>query len=158
MSLTIKLPEDKTKKEYSLFVNSKIIYLNKIQDMGTLIIAEGCGVAFYSASNSRRAIVFSELNDNNSYIPLLEGNLPYFKEKVKVIYKARGRKIELLKFMCFNLEQKYGDRVYELGVDYWLMISSFIDSYNKKGSNKRQLFLLTDKYMKKLSEKKNENI
>lgn len=160
MSLTVKLPDKKKKAEYSLFVNSKIIYLKTFNDLGTFLMCKGCGIAFYSASNSRRAIVFSEITEENKYIPLLEGNIPYIKQPVRILYKARGRKVDLLKFMVYNLEKKYGDEVYELGEIYWLKLSSFIDSVrkNKKTSNsyKRQVYLITEKYLKK--EKADESI
>ena len=153
MSLTVKLPDRKKKDEYSLYVSSKITYLKSFKDLGTLIICEGSGIAFYSASNSRRAIVFTEINEECKEIPLLEGMLPYIKEPVRILYKAKGRKVDLLKFMVYNLEKKYGDKVYELGLIYWLELSSFIDSVRKtkkvSGSYKRQVYLITDKYLDK---------
>lgn len=153
MSLTVKLPDKKKKDEYSLYVSSKITYLKSFNDLGTLIICEGSGIAFYSASNSRRAIVFTEINDECKEIPLLEGTLPYIKEPVRILYKAKGRKVDLLKFMVYNLEKKYGDTVYELGLIYWLELASFIDSVRRtkgmSGSYKRQVYLITDKYLEK---------
>lgn len=153
MSLTVKLPDKKKKDEYSLYVSSKITYLKSFKDLGTLIICEGSGIAFYSASNSRRAIVFTEINDECKEIPLLKGTLPYIKEPVRILYKAKGRKVDLLKFMVYNLEKKYGDIVYELGLIYWLELASFIDSVKKtkgkSGSYKRQVYLITDKHLEK---------
>lgn len=155
MALSVKLPPYDLKKEYSLFIKSKIIYLNKVNEFGTLVICEGCGIAFYSASNSRRALIFAELSENDYSIPLQEGKLPYFKQNVRVLYKASGRKIDLLKFMCYNLEKKYGNKIYELGTVYWLTLGSFIDSirplkkHTGKNSNKRQIYMITDKFIKK---------
>lgn len=161
MALTIKLPPEDKKEEYSLYVNCKIKTINKDNILGTLITCEGCGVAFYSATNSRRAIIFCELSEPDFGIPLLEGRIPYFKQNIRILYKARGRRIELLKFMCHNLEKKYGTKIYELGLPYWLMLGSFIDSYspkkNKSGkpvSNKRQLYMLTEKYIRIKESKK----
>lgn len=160
MPLTVKLPEKKKKEEYSLYVNAKITYKKTFDELGTLIISEGSGIAFYSASNSRRAIVFSEITDTSSPLPLLEGNLPYFKEKVKIIYKAKGRKIDLLKFMVYNLEKRYGKEIYILGEIYWLTVASFIDSLKPHAkqpvSYKRQIYMITDKYLKK--GKRNEDL
>lgn len=149
MPLTVKLPCKERKEEYSLFVNSKINFIHKDQKLGTLLLCEGCGVAFYSASNARRAIIFSELSENDFGLPLQEGNIPYFKQPVRILYKAKGRKIDLLKFMCHNLEEKYGSKIYKLGDIYWLTLGSYIDSlYGKHtGSNKRELYLLTEKHL-----------
>ncbi|WP_149554542.1 hypothetical protein [Treponema pectinovorum] len=150
MSLTVKLPGKEQKEEYSLFVSSKITYLHKDIKYGTLIICEGCGVAFYSASNSRRAVIFSELSERNFGIPLQEGNIPYFKEPIRVLYKAKGKRIDILKFVCYNLEKKYGKAVYDLGSVYWFTLGSYIDSLTKRTLNKeknnRQIYQLTDSY------------
>lgn len=160
MSLTVKLPDNKTKEEYSLFVSTKITYKKTFADLGTLIICEGCGIAFYSASNSRRAVVFTEIKEKDPKFPVLEGKLPYIKQPVRIIYKARGRKVDLLKFMIYNLEKKYGNRIYGMGDIYWLKLSSFIDSIKKKskrkGSYRREVFMITEQFLKK--ENKDENI
>ena len=83
----------------------------------------------------------------------MEGTLPYIKEPVRILYKAKGRKVDLLKFIVYNLEKKYGDTVYELGLIYWLELASFIDSVRRtkgiSGSYKRQVYLITDKYLEK---------
>ncbi len=162
MPLTVKLPCKDQKDEYSLFVSSKILLLHKNKIYGTLITCKGCGVAFYSASNSRRAIIFSDIEENDYKIPLQKGNLPYFKEPVRIIYKARGRRIDLLKFLCYNLEKRYGKKVYELGVVYWLTLGSYIDSITKNNLNKeknnRQIYQITEKYCKQKWGRKNENI
>ena len=160
MSITIKLTDKKKKEEYSLYVSTKITYKKTFSDLGTLIISEGSGIAFYSASNSRRAIVYSEITERGSTLPLLEGTLPYIKQPVRIIYKAKGRKVDLLKFMVYNLEKKYGDSIYSLGDVYWLKLASFIDSVRKPkgktGSYKRQIYMITEQYIKK--GKKDENL
>ena len=150
MALTVKLPAKKQKREYSLYVNSEISYIHKDKELGTLICCKGSGVAFYSASNSRRAFIFSELSKKDCKIPLQEGKLPYFKEPVRILYRARGRRIDLLKFMCHNLESRYGKKIYRLSTAYWLTLGSYVDSLNgsKTGSKKRILYLITDKYFK----------
>lgn len=162
MGLTVKLPVKNNRDVFSLYVKGKIKELYKDEKLGTLIKCEGCGIAFYSASNSRRAIVFSEINEKPLF-PCYEGNIPYFKEKVRVIYKGTGRKIELLKFMCYNLEKKYGMQIYELGSIYWLTLSSYIDSMEKpknklkKYSNKRFIYTYTDRFIKRRNAK-NESL
>lgn len=150
MPLTIKIPTGKEKKEYSLYVNGKITYKHTEPTWGTLLVIKGSGIAFYSASNSRRAIIFQELSENSFLIPLEEGNLPYIKQKVRVLYKAKGRKVDLLKFLIYQLEIKYKDDIYELGTLYWLYLGSYIDSISNKknGSKKRQIFTITEKYIK----------
>lgn len=156
MPITVKIPTGKEKSEYSLFVNGKIVSMVSDKQLGTLLEVEGCGVAFYSASNSRRAIIFQENSEDDFGIPLEEGNIPYFKQRVRVIYKAKGRKVDMLKFMCHNLERKYDKEMYGFGIKYWLLLASYIDSYvphrNKKNGNKRQIYLITEKYKKRKNE------
>lgn len=148
MALTVKLPDVKHKEEYSLFVSSKIDYIHKDGEYGTLIRCSGCGVAFYSASNSRRAFIFSDRSENDFSIPLQEGMLPYFKQPVRILYRAKGRRIDLLKFMCHNLEKRYGKIIYGLGIVYWLTLGSYIDSTGYKGSSNRLLYFITEKHIK----------
>ena len=152
MSLTIKIPTGTEKEEYSLFVNGEVIYIHTENKLGTLLKINGTGVAFYSASNSRRAVIFQELTENDHGLPLEEGKLPYIREKVRVLYKARGRKIDLLKFPLYNLEKKYKKEIYSLGTLYWLEIGSYIDSVTtskKSAGTKRQVYLITEQNIRK---------
>ncbi len=152
MSLTIKIPTGTEKEEYSLFVNGEVIYIHTENKLGTLLKINGTGVAFYSASNSRRAVIFQELAENDHGLPLEEGKLPYIKERVRVLYKARGRKIDLLKFTLYNLEKKYKKEIYSLGTLYWLEIGSYIDSVTnskKSAGTKRQVYLITEQNIRK---------
>lgn len=151
MSVLVKIPAGKEKTEYSLFVNGEILHKHTETGLGTLLWVKGTAVAFYSASNSRRAVIFQELSENDYGIPLEEGKLPYVKQKVRVLYKAKGRKIDLLKFTLFNLEKKYTNDFYRLGTLYWLELASYIDSIPGRrkdgGGTKRQPYMLTDKYI-----------
>lgn len=150
MSLTIKLPV-KNKSEYSLYVSGDISYLKKVKDLGTLLIASGCGVAFFTSTNARRAIIFAEMNENDFNIPVEKGHIPYFLQPVKVLYKATGRRFDLVKYICFNLEKDFKKKIYRLGIPYWITLSSFIDSL--KGSHitkkmyRRQTEAITEKYI-----------
>lgn len=150
--VTIKLPDKKKKEEYSLYINGNIVYKNTIKDKGTLIQITGTGIAFYSASNSRRAVIFQDIKEKDYLIPLQEGNLPYIREKVRVIYKVKGRKLDLLKLLIYNLEKKYSNEIYSFDIVYWLTVASFLDSFsfitNTIKNPKRHIFLLTDNYIK----------
>jgi len=161
MSILVKIPAGKEKAEYSLYVNGEILHKHTEAGLGTLLWVKGTAVAFYSASNSRRAVIFQELSEYDYGIPLEEGKLPYIKQKVRVLYKARGRKIDLLKFTLFNLEKKYTNDFYSLGTLYWLELASYIDSIpgRKKigGSTKRQPYMLTDRYIRR-RKRLNENL
>lgn len=162
MSVTIRLPAgEKEKKEdkYTLYVSGNITYLKKDAGNGTLITVEGTAVAFYFASNSRRAIVFQELSEKDymeNGLHSEEGKLPYIHNLVRIIYRIPGtHRMDYLKMMLYNLENEYGKLIYSLPQPYWLHILSFIDAWkpekNTKGkcSNKRQLFMITDSYLER---------
>ncbi len=154
MSIEVKIPNGKLKEEYSLYVSGYIKAKFPDENLGTMLFIEGTAIAFYSASNSRRAVIFQELKENDFTIPMEEAHMPYIKQEVRILYKAKGRKIDLLKQMVYNLEKKYGKDFYKYGTLYWLTLASYIDSvrHKSKGSNgtKRQVYLLTDKYKKSL--------
>jgi len=161
MAITCKLPDKKHKEEYSVYINGNVKFKYYDEEFGTLLKIEGTGIAFYSSSNARRAIVFQELSEKGWGIPLMEGTIPYVKEKVRILYKARGRKVDLMKFLIYNLEKEYGVLPYSLGTSYWLYLSSFIDSIvprERKGSStKRQMRIITDKFIVK-ENRLNENM
>ena len=155
MSNFVKIPQDKS--SYSLFVNSKIKNKMFVEEYGTLIEFEGIALVFYSYSNHRRAYIVAEEDSNT--IPLMRGKLPLVKNNVTVIYEARARKVDLLKFAIHNLEKMYGDDIYSFPISYWILISSLIDSYNQHISThktKRNLKLITDKFLKRM-QSRNEN-
>jgi len=150
MPVTIKIPEDK--EAYSLFINGRVIGKYTEMGLGTLLRIQGTAVAFYSYSKHRRAYIFCECSEPDLETPALEGNIPLVKQKVRVLYEARGRKIDLLKFLCWRLEKKYGDEVYTWGVRYWIRISSIIDSSVQKAGKKspasRVAECFTERYIK----------
>lgn len=159
MPVAVKIPRGKEKKEYSLYVSGNVVYKHTEPKLGTFLLVEGTAVAFYSASNSRRVIVFQELKENGFNIPLEEGNIPYVKQKVRIIYKGTARKIDLMKFLVHNLEKAYGTKPYSLGLPYWITLCSCVDSVlaRGKGSGARKMKLITDRYIK-MKERLYENI
>lgn len=148
MSNFVKIPLDKS--SYSLFINSKIKNKIFLEEYGTLIEFEGTALLFYSYSNHRRAYVIA--TEEDSEIPLLKGKLPLVKYDVMILYEAKSRKVDLLKFAIHNLEKMYGEKIYSFPSSYWILTCSLIDSYNKHTSTaktKRNLKLLTDRYIKR---------
>lgn len=151
MSIIAKIPLDK--ENYSVYVNCKIINKIFLEEYGTLIEFEGTGVIFYYYSNHRRAYVITEIKNK---IPLLYGNLPLVREKVTIIYEARGRRIDLLKFALYNLEKEYGSKFYELPVPFWLCFTAYIDSCKPKNNAKKNLRIIksiTEKYLNNVVKK-----
>jgi len=116
LSNFVKIPLDKS--SYSLFINSKIKNKIFLEEYGTLIEFEGTALLFYSYSNHRRAYVIA--TEEDSRIPLLRGNLPLVKNNVTILYEAKSRKVDLLKFAIHNLEKMYGEIIYSFPTSYWI--------------------------------------
>lgn len=159
MPVAVRIPTGKEKKEYSLYVSGNVIYKHTEAELGTFLLVKGTAVAFYSASNSRRVVVFQELKENGFGIPLEKGNIPYVNQTVRIIYKGKARKIDLMKFLVHNLEKTYGVKPYSLGLPYWITLCSYVDSVRArgKGSGTRKIRLITDRYIK-MKERLYENI
>ena len=143
----VKIPLDKS--GYSIYVNAKITDKVFLEEYGTLIEFEGTAVIFYSYSNHRRVYVMTEME--NPGLPLLKGKLPMVKDEMTIIYEARSRRIDLIKFTLYNLEKKFGSDIYLLPITYWLTITSLIDGVGKSGIRKmkRNTITLTERYMRR---------
>lgn len=93
-----------------------------------------------------------EHNTKNYPLPLIKP--PYVLDKIQVIYKAEGRKVDLLKFMLHNMEKEYGKKIFTLPVDYWMRAASLLASYDPKtrqsAARKENIERLTQKEIKKM--------
>lgn len=140
----------------SLYLNSLVTGKWHDSERGTLLRAEGTGIAFYSYSSYRRAYIFREASKSDDIFPLLSGKLPLVKGYVRIVYFAEGRRIDVLKFICHNIEKKYGKDCYLLPISYWLKISALADKFGYKNPKPqrtlRAVTLLTEKYKKRMEE------
>lgn len=147
MAAMVKIPLEKS--GYSIYVNAKITDKVFLEDYGTLIEFEGTAVVFYSYSNHRRGYVITEMD--NPGIPLLRGKIPMVKDEMLIIYEARSRRIDLMKFTLHNLEKRFGSDIYLLPVTYWLALSSLVDGDFKGRALKikRNAMILTERYIRR---------
>lgn len=141
------------KEEYSLYVSGFLVGKYYDEKKGTLLQIKDntFSILFFTYSNYRRAYIVCDSFTNLKEYPYLEGKLPLIKEKLKVLYTAEGRKIDLLKFICYKIDNIYNNSVYEFGIDYWSKFISFIDlsKKHKERKTQRQIFDITEQYLLK---------
>lgn len=106
MAFYARIPIKKNSDEgCSLYLNSLVTGKWHDSERGTLLRAEGTGIAFYSYSSYRRAYIFREASKTDEIFPLLSGKLPLVRGDVRIVYFAEGRRIDVLKFICHNIEK-----------------------------------------------------
>lgn len=153
MSVTVMVPFKN--KDLSVYVYGEVLNKQMIDGMGSIFHLSGTGIIFYTMSNSRRAYIFQDIEKDDFSIPTLEGNIPCIKEKVRILYKATGRKFDLLKFFAYKVDHEYHGKPYSYNINYWIAISNYIQ-LNKK-TNLREINLITEQYVKKREKKEYES-
>lgn len=138
MEITARIPKDKD-EGCSLYVSGHIRSIFTIPYRGRYLWFTGCAVLFYTFSRYRRAYVIAPDDGKCDDLPLLYGNLPFLSKPVYILGIAEGRKVDLLKFMCFNIEKIKGKEVYLWNPCFWLRLCAALDrpSKRRKGRTKR---------------------
>lgn len=126
LNMTVFIPKKGTSL-YNMYAYSKIIskhYYDEEDTKGTYLVTEGVSVILYKYPHYRKAYVVKQ-HDDKSIIDAV--GLPGIKEKTDIIYIATGRTFDLLKRMIFNMEKKYGKKIYLLPDTMWLRITSLLE-------------------------------
>lgn len=129
--MTIFIPKKGTTL-YNMYASTQVnekYYSDEAE--GSFLETEGIAVIFYKYPHKRRAYVIN-LHKNNSVINGTK--LPGIKESVDIIYTAQGRKFDLLKRMIYNMEKKYGKKIYTIKDSFWCRAVSLIEKFNGKES------------------------
>jgi hypothetical protein len=71
--------------------------------------------------------------------------LPSVKQKVGVIYRAKGRRVDILRHVWWNLEQLNGRKVYAYDTFFWQKVGCLLDNYHrlKSAATKGNLMALS---------------
>jgi hypothetical protein len=69
---------------------------------------------------------------------------PNVKQKVGVIYRVKGRRVDILRTVYWNLEQLNGRKVYAYAIFFWQKVGCLLDNLHslKSTVNKKNLMLL----------------
>jgi hypothetical protein len=118
-----------------------------IEDQGYFARLEGTAAVFYTYPKYRLAYVICEGNPDEGL-----HDIPEVLHPVKILYTARGRKIDILKRVLWILDRTYGEKAYMLPEIYWYRLCGLIDRKIKRRETEARAFAikhLTDKYLAK---------
>lgn len=123
MILNVHIPVRGTTR-YSLYAKGMIISKTTVPELGTFIGFEGVVILFYSYPRHRRAYIVRSTNELKHHRSCI---LPGVKTRVGVLYEARGRKIDILRKVYYNLEKINGPDVYLFNTLFWQKIGCLLD-------------------------------
>lgn len=129
--MTIFIPKKGTSL-YNMYASTQVddkYYIEEAE--GSMLFTQGVAVIFYKYPDYRRAYVVS-LHSEKSVVNGTK--LPGIKESVDILYRATGRKFDLLKRMVHNMEKRYGKKIYLIKDTFWLRSTSLIEKFNGKES------------------------
>jgi hypothetical protein len=132
MSLHIHIPE--TGAFFSLFVKGRLLKKTTVPGEGTFIQCEGTAALFYTYPHCRRACVIRRADETRHHRAL---RLPNVEEPAAVLFRARGRQIDLLRKTLHFLVQFDGERVFQYDAIFWQRIACLIEGC--KGRRPRSL-------------------
>jgi hypothetical protein len=140
--LNVHIPKDSF---FTLYAKGKIEYKQTVEDLGTFIRFDGAVILFYKYPHHRRAYIVRNIEELRHYPSI---TLPNVKQKVGVIYRAKGRRVDILRNVYWNLEEIGGSKVYTYGVLFWQKVGCLLDNFHclKSAANKENLMLLKGEY------------
>jgi hypothetical protein len=145
--LNVHIPKDSF---FTLYAKGKIEYKQTVDDLGTFIRFDGVVILFYKYPRHRRAYIVRNIGELRNYPAI---TLPNVKQKVGVIYRAKGRKVDILRRVWWNLEQLNGRNVYAYDTFFWQKVGCLLDNLHdpKSVATKGNLMVLSG--ISKISER-----
>jgi hypothetical protein len=140
--LTVHIPEQSF---FTLYARGNILGKRTVTGRGTFIRFDGVVVLYYTYPHHRRAYIVRSVDALSCYPPVA---LPNVKQKVGVILRAKGRRIDILRRVYWNLEQVNGKNVYAWNTLFWQQVGCLVDNFNgvQSAAIKSNLLLLSRKY------------
>jgi hypothetical protein len=141
-ALNVHIPK---KSFFTLFAKGWAAHSFTVPEAGTFIRFEGVVFLYYKYPHHRRAYIVRNAEEARYYRPV---NLPKVREPVGIILKAKGRRIDIMRNVAWNLQQINGTRVFRFDTVFWQKVSCLIESYNGRNSRavKSNLMLLSREY------------
>jgi hypothetical protein len=89
--------------------------------------------------------VVRDVGDLKFYLPV---RLPGVKQTVGILAKLKGRRIDLMRRACYNLEKMNGFDVYRYSTRFWQRVACLLDDYDGhwSGAVKSNLRQLSERY------------
>jgi hypothetical protein len=140
--LTVHIPE---RSFFTLYARGNILGKRTVNGLGTFIRFQGVVLLYYKYPHHRRAYMVRS-RDELSHYPAL--SLPNIRQEVGVILRAKGRRIDILRQVYWNLEQINGKNIYTWNTLFWQKIGCLIDNFDgrKSAAVKSNLILLSREY------------
>jgi len=123
MSLNVHIPVPDA-AHFSLYAKGMITNKITVPEEGTLISFDGVVILFYSYRHHRRAYIVRPIGELKHHCGC---KLPNVGNTVGIIYEARGRRIDILRNVFFNLEKINGPDVYLWDTLFWQKIGCLLD-------------------------------
>jgi hypothetical protein len=140
--LNVHIPEDAF---FTLFAKGDIRSKTTLPGEGTYIELQGAAALFYKFPHHRRAYIVREAAEAENFPAF---NLPELAQKAAVVYRAKGRRIDILRNTLYNIEAEAGLASYSWETGFWQRIGCLIDSWNGHSSRavKSNIALLCLRY------------
>jgi hypothetical protein len=137
--LNVYIPKDSF---FTLYAKGKIEYKQTVDDLGTFIRFDGVVILFYKYPHYRLAYIVRNSEELRNYPSI---TLPNVKQQVGVIYRTKGRRVDILRNVYWNLEQIHGRKVYTHDTFFWQKVGCLLDNYHglKSAANMGNLMLLS---------------
>jgi hypothetical protein len=137
--LNVHIPKDSF---FTLYAKGKIEYKQTVDDLGTFIRFDGVAILFYQYPHHRRAYIVRNIEELRNYPAI---TLPNVKQHVGVIYRAKGRRVDILRRVWWNLEQINGKKVYTYDTFFWQRVGCLLDNFHrlKSAADKGNLMVLS---------------
>jgi hypothetical protein len=144
MGITVLVP---VKAAYTLYARGEVEAHAAVPGRGTYITFTGGSavILFYKRRRHRRVYIVREAAGLSYYRAV---RLPGVREKVGVLGKFRGRRVDLARWAYYNLEKINGFGVYRYGTRFWQRLCCLIDGYGGRhtGPVKSSLLELSGRY------------
>lgn len=150
-SVVVSVPYEK-ELTFTLYVKGAFLDIPKIDDSRDFlrfkIVPNTAFVLFYTFDGFRRAYIVTNYTNSNCGEPI---NLPCVDQKLTLILKAKGRKVDHLKRAMYLFSKKDEVKVFSFPLIFWYKLAGLIEHF---GAKKSDLFTLYNQY---LCEDKNAN-
>jgi hypothetical protein len=113
---------------FTLYAKGNIERKQTVDNLGTFIRFDGVVVLFYKYPHYRRAYIVRNSEELRHYPAM---SLPNVKQQVGIIYRAQGRRVDLLRRVWWNLEQINGRKVYAYDTFFWQKAGCLLDAYHR---------------------------
>jgi hypothetical protein len=127
--MTVHIPARNSDALFTLFARGAITHKITVADRGSLIALSGVAVLFYAYPHCRRAYIARDIRELRHYKP---AQLPNVREKVGILFRARGGQIDLLRKVLFFLSDLNGDNSFRYKTVFWQRIACLVESCRGK--------------------------